>query len=54
MSPPLLQVNDLKKHFPVRGVLFSRYWIWVCGVVGVWSSVALVETLSLVGESVCG
>ncbi len=24
MSAPLLQVNDLKKHFPVRGGLFGR------------------------------
>jgi peptide/nickel transport system ATP-binding protein len=31
MSVPLLQVNDLKKYFPVRGGLFSRKSGWVHG-----------------------
>ncbi len=51
---PLLQVNDLKKHFPVRGGLFSRSSGRVHAVDGVSFEVARGETLSLVGESGCG
>ncbi len=54
MSAPLLQVNDLKKHFPVRGSLFSRKSNWVYAVDGVSFEVERGETLSLVGESGCG
>jgi len=54
MSIPLLQVNDLKKHFPVRGGLFSRRSGWVYAVDGVSFEVKRGETLSLVGESGCG
>ena len=54
MSVPLLQVNDLKKHFPVRGGLFSRKSSWVYAVDGVSFEVERGETLSLVGESGCG
>ncbi len=53
MSAPLLQVNDLKKHFPVRGGMFSRR-AFVYAVDGVSFEVARGETLSLVGESGCG
>jgi peptide/nickel transport system ATP-binding protein len=53
MSAPLLQVNDLKKHFPVRVGLFRRK-AWVYAVDGVSFEVARGETLSLVGESGCG
>ncbi|WKA31094.1 ABC transporter ATP-binding protein [Bradyrhizobium roseum] len=54
MNAPLLQVNDLKKHFPVSGGLFSRQSKWVYAVDGVSFEVARGETLSLVGESGCG
>ena len=54
MSPPLLQVNDLKKHFPVKKGLFSRKSEWVYAVDGVSFEIARGETLSLVGESGCG
>jgi peptide/nickel transport system ATP-binding protein len=54
MTAPLLQVNDLKKHFPVRGGLFSRKSSWVYAVDGVSFEVERGETLSLVGESGCG
>ena len=54
MNAPLLQVNDLKKHFPVRGGLFSRKSNWVYAVDGVSFEVERGETLSLVGESGCG
>jgi peptide/nickel transport system ATP-binding protein len=57
MSIPLLQVNDLKKHFPVRsglaalGVGRKRL---VYAVDGVSFEIARAETLALVGESGCG
>ncbi|MBR0927930.1 ATP-binding cassette domain-containing protein [Bradyrhizobium diazoefficiens] len=54
MSPPLLQVNDLKKHFPVKARLFSRKREFVYAVDGVSFEIARGETLSLVGESGCG
>ncbi|MCK1739647.1 ATP-binding cassette domain-containing protein [Bradyrhizobium sp. 139] len=54
MSPALLQVNDLKKHFPVKKGLFSRRSEWVYAVDGVSFEIARGETLSLVGESGCG
>ena len=57
MSGPLLQVNDLKKHFPVRSGLAAlglgqRQWVYA--VDGVSFNIARGETLALVGESGCG
>jgi len=54
MNAPLLQVNDLKKHFPVRGHLLKRNASRVYAVDGVSFEIARGETLSLVGESGCG
>ena len=54
MNTPLLQVNDLKKHFPIRGRLFGRSTSRVYAVDGVSFEIARGETLSLVGESGCG
>ena len=54
MNVPLLQVNDLKKHFPIRGNLFRRSTSRVYAVDGVSFEIARGETLSLVGESGCG
>jgi peptide/nickel transport system ATP-binding protein len=54
MTAPLLQVNDLKKHFPVRGHLLRRNASRVYAVDGVSFEIARGETLSLVGESGCG
>ena len=54
MSAPLLQVNDLKKHFPVRAGLFGRGSERVYAVDGVSFEIERGETLSLVGESGCG
>jgi len=51
---PLLEVDDLKVHFPVRHGLFSRVRDWVKAVDGVSFSVTGRETLGLVGESGCG
>src|SRR5437868_3814040 len=54
MPPTLLVVRDLKKHFPVRGGLFSRIHEHVKAVDGVTFSIGKGETLGLVGESGCG
>jgi peptide/nickel transport system ATP-binding protein len=54
MSAPLLEVNDLKKHFPVRARLFGRRFERVYAVDGVSFRIDRGETLSLVGESGCG
>jgi peptide/nickel transport system ATP-binding protein len=54
MSVPLLQVNDLKKHFPVRGGIGSGAARVVHAVDGVSFQIDKGETLSLVGESGCG
>src|ERR1700683_3911763 len=54
MNAPLLQVNDLKKHFPVRGHLLKRNASRVYAVDGVSFDIARGETLALVGESGCG
>ena len=54
LQVPLLQVNDLKKHFPVNKGFFGRKSEWVYAVDGVSFEIARGETLSLVGESGCG
>jgi peptide/nickel transport system ATP-binding protein len=54
MSTPILEVNDLKKHFPIRGGFFGGTTGHVYAVDGVSFSIAKGETLSLVGESGCG
>ena len=53
MSTPLLQVRDLKKHFPVAGGLFGAQ-ARVHAVDGVSFHIDRGETLALVGESGCG
>ncbi|HLV34757.1 MAG TPA: dipeptide ABC transporter ATP-binding protein [Spirillospora sp.] len=50
----ILEVKDLKKHFPVTGGVFSRVIGHVRAVDGVSFSVRRGETLALVGESGCG
>ena len=51
---PVLEVNDLKKHFPVKKGLLSRTAGQVYAVDGVSFEIAQGETLGLVGESGCG
>lgn len=52
---PLVQVIDLKKHFPIRkGLLFQRTVDQVQAVDGISFEIARGETLGLVGESGCG
>jgi len=53
-AEPLLKVNDLKKHFAVRGGVLSRVVDHVHAVDGVSLEVAQGETLGIVGESGCG
>ena len=53
-TKPLLEVNALKKHFPLKGGLFGAKRGNVYAVDGVSFSIAKGETLSLVGESGCG
>jgi peptide/nickel transport system ATP-binding protein len=54
MSEPLLEVNDLKKHFQVRGGFLGINRAFVYAVDGVSFAIAKGETLALVGESGCG
>jgi len=51
---PLLEVRDLKKHFPLRSGLFGGASGYVYAVDGVTFAIGRGETLSLVGESGCG
>jgi ABC-type oligopeptide transport system ATPase subunit len=54
LSQPLLKVVNLKKHFPVRGGMFSRVLAKVKAVDGVSFELGKQRTLGLVGESGCG
>ena len=54
MGEPLLDVRDLKKHFPVAGSLLGRTRGWVKAVDGISFTIGSGETLGLVGESGCG
>ena len=49
-AQPLLLVNDLRKHFPVRGGLLGRQVATVQAVDDVSFSVRKGETLGIVGE----
>src|ERR1700754_5179130 len=53
VAQPLLQVNGLTKHFPVRGGLFAAKRT-VRAVDNVTFSIAKGETVGIVGESGCG
>jgi peptide/nickel transport system ATP-binding protein len=51
---PLLEVNGLKKHFPIHGGMMGQVTAKVYAVDGVTFDVRRGETLSIVGESGCG
>lgn len=53
-TPPLLDVRNLKKHFPIRGGLFSTIRETVKAVDGVSFTLGKGKVLGLVGESGCG
>lgn len=53
-AAPLLQVQDLKKHFPAARDFFGRPRQWVRAVEGVSFDVHRGRTLGIVGESGCG
>ena len=55
MSDTLLEIRDLKKHFPVmKGIIFQKPVGLVKAVDGVSYSLGAGETVGLVGESGCG
>jgi oligopeptide/dipeptide ABC transporter ATP-binding protein len=54
-ATPVLQVQGLKKHFPVtQGFLWKKVVGWVQAVDGIDFSIPQGETLAIVGESGCG
>lgn len=53
-SSPLLQVKNLKQHYPITKGIFSRTAGYVKAVDGVSFNIYPGETLGLVGESGCG
>ncbi|MCW5750376.1 MAG: dipeptide ABC transporter ATP-binding protein [Alphaproteobacteria bacterium] len=51
---PLLEVKNLKKHFPLKSGMFARGGDLVYAVDGVSFNLGKAETLGMVGESGCG
>ena len=53
-AAPLLEVNNLTKHFPIKRGLFGSIAGYVQAVTNVSFSIGQAQTLGLVGESGCG
>lgn len=53
-NPPLLEIENLRQHFPVRGGVLMKQVGAVKAVDGVSLAIGGGETLGLVGESGCG
>ena len=53
-APPLLDIRDLKVHFPLKRTFFGKVTDWVKAVDGISFKVQPGQTLGLVGESGCG
>lgn len=53
-NPVILEIKDLKKHFPLEKGFFGSVKSWVHAVNGVSLKVRKGRTLGLVGESGCG
>ncbi len=53
-NPYLLEVNDLKTHFPVKGGIFGKTVDHIKAVDGITFKLRKGKTLGLVGESGCG
>src|ERR1051325_11394152 len=51
---PAVEVENLKKHFPLQRGLLARSVGWIKAVDGVSFAINPAETLCLVGESGCG
>src|SRR5215831_17856978 len=55
MTAPLLELDELRKYFPVgAGSFLHRKTAWVKAVEGISLSIAVAETVGLIGESGCG
>ncbi|NPV69329.1 MAG: ABC transporter ATP-binding protein [Firmicutes bacterium] len=54
MEDALLEIRDVKKHFPIRAGLLSRPVGWIKAVDGVSFDVRRGEAFGVVGESGCG
>jgi len=53
-TPPLLAVDDLKVHYPIKTGLFRRTTGYIRAVDGISFNIYRGQTLGLVGESGCG